>query len=80
MQVASRAAGVPRDVVISGYGWQPPTLIDAERFPVLTAAVDAGVFAEPDGPDDEFIFGLDRVLDGIGVLIAARRGTAGLLR
>ena len=78
--MASRAAGALHDVVFSGYGWLPPTLIDAERFPALTAAIDAGVFAEPDEPDDEFVFGLERVLDGIGVLVAERRSAAGLLR
>jgi hypothetical protein len=30
------------------------------------------VFEVDDGPDDEFIFGLDRILDGVAVLI--RRG------
>jgi hypothetical protein len=27
------------------------------------------VFDAADGPDDEFMFGLDRILDGVGVLI-----------
>jgi hypothetical protein len=27
------------------------------------------VFEAADGPDDEFIFGLDRILDGVGVLV-----------
>jgi hypothetical protein len=27
------------------------------------------VFEIEDGPDDEFIFGLDRILDGVEVLI-----------
>jgi hypothetical protein len=32
------------------------------------------VFEAEDGPDDEFIFGLDRILDGVEVLIQARTG------
>ena len=32
-------------------------------------AYAAGVFEAEDGPDDEFIFGLDRILDGVEVLI-----------
>ena len=31
----------------------------------------AGVFDEPGGPDDEFTFGLERILDGIEVLLSA---------
>jgi hypothetical protein len=27
------------------------------------------VFEMEDGPDDEFVFGLDRILDGVEVLI-----------
>jgi len=29
------------------------------------------VFEAEDGPDDEFIFGLDRILDGVAILIEA---------
>ena len=32
----------------------------------------AGVFEAEDGPDDEFIFGLDRILDGVEVLVKGR--------
>ena len=48
-------------------------LTDPERFPALTAFIAAGVFEAEDGPDDEFIFGLDRILDGIEVLIQPGR-------
>jgi hypothetical protein len=44
-------------------------LTDPRRFPALTAFIAAGVFEAADGPDDEFIFGLDRILDGVGVLV-----------
>jgi hypothetical protein len=46
-------------------------LADPRRFPALTAFIAAGVFETADGPDDEFIFGLGRILDGVGVLIGA---------
>jgi hypothetical protein len=36
--------------------------------------VAAGVFDAEDGPNDEFIFGLDRILDGIEDLIRSRTG------
>jgi hypothetical protein len=48
------------------------TLIDPQRFPALTAFIAAGVFDIADGPDDEFIFGLDRILDGIEKLVQTR--------
>jgi hypothetical protein len=44
-------------------------LADPRRFPALTAFITAGVFEAADSPDDEFIFGLGRILDGVGVLI-----------
>ncbi|MEU0845570.1 TetR/AcrR family transcriptional regulator [Streptomyces sp. NPDC005962] len=44
---------------------------DAERFPAVTAALAAGELDTPDGPDDEFVFGLERILDGIEALVRA---------
>jgi AcrR family transcriptional regulator len=48
-------------------------LTDADRFPALHALLDAGVFDRADPPDDEFAFGLERILDGIEALTRARR-------
>jgi AcrR family transcriptional regulator len=51
---------------------------DAERFPALHEALKSEAFARDDDPDDEFVFGLERVLDGVGALIATRkRATSG---
>ena len=47
-------------------------LIDPYRFPGLTAVLASGVLDTTDEWDDEFTFGLERVLDGIGALVAAR--------
>jgi AcrR family transcriptional regulator len=72
---AAEAAGGGEPAAMSGYGRLLARLIDAERFPALHAVIDAGVFDEPDGPDDpdaEFVFGLERVLDGIEALVRAR--------
>ncbi|GAA3233623.1 TetR/AcrR family transcriptional regulator [Dactylosporangium siamense] len=42
----------------------------ADRFPALAATL-----AEPaEGRNQAFTFGIDRILDGVGLLIAARRG------
>lgn len=51
---------------------------DPARFPALAAAVAAGAFDDPEGTqeagevDTEFLFGLERILDGIEVLVRAR--------
>ena len=48
-------------------------LIDAERFPALRRAVDAGIFApSADEADKDFTFGLERVLDGVERSVARR--------
>jgi AcrR family transcriptional regulator len=49
-------------------------LTDAQRFPALHAVLDAGVFDRADPPEEEFEFGLERILDGIEALVRARAG------
>ena len=47
----------------------PPDL-DLSRYPSLAVALAAGIFEDDSRtPDDDFAFGLNRVLDGIAVLI-----------
>lgn len=48
-------------------------LTGPERFPEITAVIQAGVFDRPDEPDAEFGFALERVLDGVDVLERAGR-------
>ena len=47
---------------------------DAERFPALHALLAAGVFDRADPPDDEFAFGLERILDGVEALVRRQTG------
>ena len=48
------------------------TVLTAERFPALTAAVEAGVFdQESDDPAAEFRSGLGQLLDGIAAKVAS---------
>jgi len=58
------------------YGAMLARLIDPQRFPALTAVLEAGVFrfvdAPPD-PDEEFRFGLQRILDGVETLLRSQR-------
>jgi AcrR family transcriptional regulator len=44
-----------------------------DRFPELRAVAKSGVLDQDDDPDEEFGFGLERVLDGVEVLVLARR-------
>jgi AcrR family transcriptional regulator len=60
------------DAAMRRYSDTLRALTDAERFPALHAVLEAGVFDRADPPDDEFAFGLERLLDGIGALISAR--------
>jgi hypothetical protein len=55
-----------------GYADTLRRLADRERFPALNAVLDAGVFDRADPPDQEFAFGLERILDGVGALIRTR--------
>ena len=69
IMAAIQASGLSPDEWMSSYPRLLGQLTDPQRFPALTAFIAAGVFDAADGPDDEFIFGLDRILDGIEELI-----------
>jgi AcrR family transcriptional regulator len=60
------------DAAMRGWGGTLRALTDRERFPAIHAALDSGVFDRADPPDEEFRFGLDRILDGIDVLVRRR--------
>jgi AcrR family transcriptional regulator len=66
---AIRASGKTPDEWMSWYARTVTQLADPQRFPALTKFIAAGVFDRADPPDDEFAFGLDRVLDGLAALI-----------
>jgi AcrR family transcriptional regulator len=66
----------------SDYGATLAALVDSQRYPEVAAIVRDGTFdlsedqqtLEPD--DSDFRFGLDRILDGVAVLIDQRRSAA----
>jgi AcrR family transcriptional regulator len=66
---AVAASGLGPDEWMASYPAMLAQLTDPRRFPALTAFIAAGVFEAADEPDDEFVFGLDRILDGVGVLV-----------
>jgi AcrR family transcriptional regulator len=69
IMAAVLASGLPADEWMASYPRMLGQLTDPRRFPALTAFIASGVFDAADEPDDEFIFGLDRILDGIAVLV-----------
>jgi AcrR family transcriptional regulator len=58
--------------VMPAWGRTLERLTDPERFPALHAALRSEAFARDDEPDDEFVFGLERVLDGVAALVHRR--------
>jgi AcrR family transcriptional regulator len=70
------AAGATSPASAAAYGRALARVTDPERFPALHALLASGIFEQPDDPDDiaaEFDFGLQRILDGIEVLVRARQ-------
>src|SRR5690606_36007972 len=57
----------------ASYGELLRRLIDPQRYPALMAVVESGVFEEQPGySEEDFEFGLQRILDGVAALIASR--------
>ncbi|HTZ27332.1 MAG TPA: TetR/AcrR family transcriptional regulator [Streptosporangiaceae bacterium] len=72
LEAAVRAAGVAPDEWMAAYPRMLAGLADPSRYPALAKFIAAGVFDRADEPDDEFVFGLERILDGIEVLVSSR--------
>lgn len=70
VNVTFRAAGATPTEALRAYGALLSKVTDPDRFPALRAALTAGVFDREEHPHEEFAFGLDRVLDGIAVMVA----------
>ncbi|RJQ73794.1 TetR/AcrR family transcriptional regulator [Pseudonocardiaceae bacterium YIM PH 21723] len=48
-------------------------LADAQRFPALRGLVDEGVFDRADPPEEQFHFGLERIIAGVGSLLGTTK-------
>lgn len=61
------AANADPEAMMVNYGGALASLIDPAEFPELAKVIAAGVFDyNPDeDPDADFVFGLDRILDGV---------------
>ncbi|MEU3162993.1 TetR/AcrR family transcriptional regulator [Streptosporangium sp. NPDC006930] len=66
---------VTDEEALSGYGRSLARLTDARRFPEIHELLEARVFDKPGGEDDEFAFGMERILDGLAVLVTGKPST-----
>lgn len=73
LEAASVTGAAAAEVMVS-YGKLLLRLTDPDRYPAIHALVNAGVFDEADEEENaDFAFGLERLLDGVEVLVSARR-------
>jgi AcrR family transcriptional regulator len=76
--IAAALASDPEAVqIVTRYGRILARVTDPERFPALTAVLETGALDDDDDDEElsqEFTFGLERILDGIDVLIRSREG------
>jgi AcrR family transcriptional regulator len=77
VDTAARAAGKDLQEFMPAFARILRRVTDPERFPALTAVLNTDLFDVDDDPDDEFRFGLERILDGIEVLVRKRRESPG---
>jgi AcrR family transcriptional regulator len=69
---AVAAASSSADHMMASYSDVLRKVIDPGRFPSVALALQEGVFDQADSVEGEFAFGLDRILDGIDVLVRSR--------
>lgn len=70
---AFEGSGSTAQEAMSFYGSLLGKLASDDQFPAVHAALSAGAYDEEGGPHDEFVFGLDCVLDGVARLVERRR-------
>lgn len=74
IDAAVASSGLTGEQAMAGYSQMLARLIGPRDFPELGKVLAAGVLASADPWDEEVSFGLDRILDGIEVLV--RRAAA----
>lgn len=76
---AIAASGESPEAVMRRYTQTLERFADPERYPALARLLESRVMYEPDTQDFDFVFGLERLLDGVGVLIDRRGGDGGVV-
>jgi AcrR family transcriptional regulator len=74
LDAAVRAVGLSPSDLMAGYNKLLSSVLDPQRFPELAAVAASGVLGKADDWDDEFAFGLGRILDGVDVLVRSADG------
>jgi AcrR family transcriptional regulator len=69
IEAGVRALGQSPSELMAGYNKMLGAILDPLRFPEMLAVAASGVLGDADDWDDEFTFGLDRILDGVDVLV-----------
>ncbi|GAA2392431.1 TetR/AcrR family transcriptional regulator [Streptomyces glaucosporus] len=72
LESTSRASGRTAQETMAAYTGLLGRLADPQRFPEINEVLKSGAMTEEGPPDGEFAFGLERLLDGIEVLIRSR--------
>jgi AcrR family transcriptional regulator len=73
-----RAGSAAGEAMMPGYGAMLTRLTTAEEFPALHRAIASGALDDDDDIEIELEFGLERILDGVSLLID-RTGSGGKL-
>ncbi|GHJ97366.1 TetR family transcriptional regulator [Streptomyces sp. NE5-10] len=63
--------GAPQEVMRQ-YSGTLRRLVDPAVYPQVARVIESGVLDRADDPDDEFRFGLARILDGVAALVEGR--------
>lgn len=71
---AVTASGSTADEVMAGYARTLQRLADPGRYPSVARMLESGIVAQADGPDTDFTFGLNCLLDGVEALVRKRGG------
>ncbi|MGX1886438.1 TetR/AcrR family transcriptional regulator C-terminal domain-containing protein [Streptomyces sp. NPDC055287] len=74
LAAANARTGATTEEVLGRYGRTLAKLADPLRYPAVARVLESGVMEQPDDPDFEFVFGLERVLDGVEALVRKLAG------
>jgi hypothetical protein len=69
---AVTAADSTADRMMSSYSDVLRQVIDPVKFPSVAFALQKGLFDQADSVEGEFAFGLERILDGVDILVRGR--------
>ncbi|MDX2917723.1 MULTISPECIES: TetR/AcrR family transcriptional regulator [Streptomyces] len=74
LAAAVTARGVSPEEVTASYERTLKRLVDPVRHPGISLLLESGAMSEPEDPDYEFTFGLERLLDGVEALVRKAGG------